>query len=151
MNELSLFNDLFDGFGDDGFIMPSFNYRKAFTTPKVDVKEDKDSYTLDMDLPGKTEKDINIEYNNNVLTISSVTKSERDEKKEEKKEEKEASKEGAKYLIKERSYSKFTRSFTLPDDVNAEGITAKVENGVLHVTMPRKAQAAPHKIAITAA
>ena len=41
MNELSLFNDLFDGFGDDGFIMPSFNYRKAFTTPKVDVKEDK--------------------------------------------------------------------------------------------------------------
>lgn len=151
MNELSLFNDLFDGFGDDGFIMPSFNYRKAFATPKVDVKEDKENYTLDMDLPGKTDKDINIEYNNNVLTISSVTKSERDEKKEEKKEEKEASKEGAKYLIKERSYSKFTRSFTLPDDVTAEGITAKVENGVLHVTMPRKAQAAPRKIAITAA
>ena len=83
--------------------------------------------------------------------VPESAKSERDEKKEEKKEEKEASKEGAKYLIKERSYSKFTRSFTLPDDVNAEGITAKVENGVLHVTMPRKAQAAPHKIAITAA
>ncbi|MCR5188475.1 MAG: Hsp20/alpha crystallin family protein [Treponema sp.] len=146
MNELALFNDLFDGFGDDGFLMPSFNYKKAFA-PKVDVKEDKDVYTMDMDLPGKTDKDINIEFKNNVLTISSETKSEKEEKKEEKAEAKEA----PKYLIKERSYSKFSRSFTLPDDVDSEQISAKVENGVLHITMPRKAIAAPRRIAITAA
>lgn len=146
MNELSLFNDLFDGFGDDGFLMPSFNYKKVFA-PKVDVKEDKDAYTMDMDLPGKTEKDINIEFKNNVLTISSETKSEKEEKKEEKAEAKEA----PKYLIKERSYTKFSRNFSLPDDVESDGITAKVENGVLHIVMPRKAIAAPRRIAITAA
>lgn len=146
MNELSLFNDLFDGFGDDGFLMPSFKYKKV-SAPKVDVKEDKDAYTMDMDLPGKTEKDINIEFKNNVLTISSETKSEKEEKKEEKAEAKEA----PKYLIKERSYTKFSRNFSLPDDVESDGITAKVENGVLHIVMPRKAIAAPRRIAITAA
>ena len=147
MNELALFNDLFDGFGDDGFLMPSFNYKKAFISPKVDIKENKDAYVMDMDLPGRTDKDINIEFNNNVLTISSENKSEKEEKKEEKAEAKEA----PKYLIKERSYSKFSRSFTLPDDVEADNITAKVENGVLHINLPRKAIAAPRRIAITAA
>jgi len=147
MNELTLFNDLFDGFGDDGFLMPSFNYKKAFVSPRVDIKENKDAYIMDMDLPGKTDKDINIEFNNNVLTISSESKSEKEEKKEEKAEAKEA----PKYLLKERSYSKFSRSFTLPDDVEADKITAKVENGVLHVDMPRKALSTPRKIAITAA
>ena len=147
MNELALFNDLFDGFGDDGFLMPSFNYKKALFTPKVDVKEETNAYEMDMDLPGKTEKDINIEFKNNVLTISSESKSEKEEKKEEKAEAKDA----PKYLIKERTYSKFSRSFTLPDDVDAENITAKVVNGVLHIDMPRKAIAAARKIAITAA
>ena len=146
MNELALFNDLFNGFDDD-FAMPSFTLKKAFTAPKVDVKEEKDAYTLEMDLPGKTEKDVNIELNHNVLTISSETKTEKEEKKEEKAEAKEA----GKYLIKERSYSKFARSFTLPDDVDSENLTAKVTNGILTVTMPRKALAAPRKIAITAA
>ena len=102
---------------------------------------------MEMDLPGKTEKDINIEFKNNVLTISSESKSEKEEKKEEKAEAKDA----PKYLIKERTYSKFSRSFTLPDDVDAENITAKVVNGVLHIDMPRKAIAAARKIAITAA
>ena len=147
MNELALFNDLFDGFGDDGYLMPSFNFKKAFVTPKVDVKEDDKAYTLEMDVPGKTEKDINIELNRNVLTISSEIKSE----KEEKKEAKEEAKNADKYLLKERSYSKFSRSWTLPDDVDAENISAKVTNGVLSVVMPRKALAEPKRIAITAA
>ena len=147
MNELALFNDLFDGLEDDGYLMPSFNLRKAFASPKVDVREEKDAYTLEMDLPGKTEKDINIELDRNVLTISSCVKSEREEKKEQKAEAKEAEK----YLIKERTCSKFSRSFTLPEDVDFENLTAKVINGVLSVTMPRKALAAPKHIAITAA
>ena len=100
-----------------------------------------------MDLPGKTDNDINIELDRNVLTISSQTKSEKEEKKEEKAEAKTA----GKYLIKERSYSKFSRSFTLPEDVDSENLSAKVTNGVLTVTMPRKAIAAPKRIAITAA
>jgi len=146
MNELALFNDLFDGFEDDGY-MPSFNFKKAFTTPKVDVKEEKDAYVLEMDLPGKSEKDVNIELHRNVLTISSETKSAKEEKKDEKMEEKKS----GKYLVRERSYSKFSRSFTLPEDVDNEKLSAKFVNGVLSVTMPRKELAAPKMIPIVSA
>lgn len=141
MNELSLFNDLFDDFGDDGYLMPSFNWKKSF--PKVDVKEGKDSYILQMDVPGKTEKDVNIELKHNVLTISSVEETEtKDDKKK---------KNDGKYLVRERTYSKFERSFTLPEDVNGEKISAQVKDGILTVTMPRHALAEPKHIAITSA
>lgn len=141
MNELSLFNDLFDDFGDDGYLMPSFNWKKSF--PKVDVKEGKDSYILQMDVPGKTEKDVNIELKHNVLTISSVEETEtKDDKKK---------KNDGKYLVRERTYSKFERSFTLPEDVNGENISAQVKDGILTVTMPRHALAEPKHIAITSA
>ena len=143
MNELALFNDLFDGFGDDGFLMPSFNYKKAFISPKVDVKEDKDAYIMEMDLPGMSDKDVDIELDRNVLTISS--------KKEDKKDEKKEEKDGAKWLIHERSAMQFTRSFTLPEDVDSENLSAHVKDGILTVTMPRKALASPKRIAITAA
>ncbi len=149
MNELALFNDLFDGF-DDGYLLPSFNLKRACQTPKVDVKESKDAYTLQMDLPGKTDKDVNIELNRNVLTISSETCDEcKKDAKDAKKEEKEQKKDEEKYLLHERSYMKFSRSFTLPEDVNSEKLSATVKNGVLTVTMPRAAKAEPKKIAIT--
>lgn len=144
MNELALFNDLFGDFADDGYMMPSINLKKVFQAPKVDIKEDSGTYTLQMDLPGKTDKDVKIELNHNVLTISS-------EKSEDKKEEKSEKKEDGKWLVKERSYQKFSRSFTLPDDVEAEKVAAEVKNGVLTVTMPRKALPAPKRIAIKSA
>lgn len=135
MNELSLFNSLFDtAFGG----MP--DSWKVTQMPKVDVKEGKDSYALQMDLPGCTEKDVNIEVDHGVLTISSA-----------KTEEKEEKKDGEKWLIRERSSSRFTRRFTLPDDVDQEKISAVFKNGVLNVTMNRKELPAPKRIAIEAA
>ena len=144
MNEMALFNDLFN-FGDEGYGFPSI--KKAFYSPKVDVKEDKDAYTLEMELPGKTEKDVNIELDRSVLTISSEVKTEKEEKQEEKEERKNAEK----WLIRERSSAKFSRSFTLPEDVDEEKLCAEVKNGVLTVKMPRKALASPRKIAINCA
>lgn len=140
MNELALFNNLFDGFEDDGFLMPSFNVKKAFQTPKVDVKQTENAYILDMDLPGKTEKDVDIELNNKVLTISSV--------QEDKKEEKSDKKSKDKWILKERSYSHFSRSFTLPEDVDSEKLTATCKNGTLTVTMPRVPATQPKRIEI---
>ena len=145
MNELALFNSLFDGLDEDIYNMPSINFKKVFQAPKVDVKEDDNAYTLLMDLPGKTEKDVNIELNHNVLSISSQTESTKEEKKEAKDEKKN------KWLIKERNFSQFSRSFTLPDDVDGDNLSANVKNGILTVTMPRKAAAVPRKIAITCA
>lgn len=135
MNELSLFNSLFDtAFGG----MP--DSWKIAQAPKVDVKEAKDSYALQMDLPGFTEKDVNIEVEHGVLTISSA-----------KTEEKEEKKDGEKWLIRERSSSRFTRRFTLPDDVDQDKISAVFKNGVLNVTMNRKELPSPKRIAIEAA
>ena len=143
MNDLALFNDLFNDFGDDGYTMPAFSYKKMFHMPKVDVKENKENYTLTMDMPGKTDKDVDIELNQNVLTVSS--------KYEVKKEEKSDKKDETKWLIRERTVSSFKRSFTLPDDVDSEKLTANVKDGVLTVSMPRKALAQPKHIAITKA
>ena len=140
MNELALFNSLFDdGFGLD---LPAFTARN-YGVPKVDVKEDKEAYTLEMDLPGRTENDVNISLKDKVLTIASVKDDKADKK--EKKEENE-------WLIHERTRTSFSRSFTLPDDVEAEGGNASFKNGVLTVTLPRnKVANEPKRIAITAA
>lgn len=143
MNELALFNDLFGDFADDRYMMPSINLKKVFQAPKVDIKEDSGAYTLKMDMPGKTDKDVNIELNHNVLTISSEDKKEKEEKSEKK--------EDGKWLVKERSFQKFSRSFTLPEDVESEKVAAEVKNGVLTVTMPRKSLPAPKRISIKSA
>ena len=145
MNELSLFNSLFNGAFDNQ--MRDFGFGAGMSVPKVDVTQNDDSYKLEMDLPGRTEKDVNLELDHNVLTISSVKEEvkETDEKNSKKDE-----KNKQKWLIKERRTSSFTRRFTLPDDIDAEKVAATFKNGVLNVVIPRKALAAPKRIAITA-
>ena len=139
MNELTLFNKLFNG--EDFF--PRVCEPAAM--PSVDVKENEKEYVLDMDLPGKTEKDVDLSLKDDVLTISSH----QEETKEEKSEAKNAEK--GEYLIRERRSYNFTRRFTLPQDVNPEGVNASFKNGVLTVVMPRKPVSEPKKIAITVA
>lgn len=142
MNELSIFDSLFDDVM--GSLSPA-SYRASFTGPRVDVKADQQGYVLEMDLPGRTENDVNIELDHNTLTISS--------KEETAKEEKKEAKEDAKtnWIIRERRTSQFKRTFTLPDDVNGEAISASFKNGVLTLNMPRQELPAPKKILISAA
>ena len=139
MNELALFDTIFNNSMENVF--GGMGYRSSYL-PKVDVKETKDNYILDMELPGRSEKDVNIELDHNTLTISS--------KIEEVKETKDSkdSKAPEKWLIKERRYSSFRRSFTIPEDVNAEEVKANFKNGILSVLMPRKALPTPKKIMI---
>ena len=136
MNELALFNRLFN----DGDFFPKVCEPAAM--PKVDVKENEKEYVLDMDLPGKTEKDVDLSLKDDVLTISSHN----EETKEEKSEGKEAEK--SEWLIRERRSYNFTRRFTIPQDVNADGVNASFKNGVLTVVMPRKPVTEPKKIEI---
>ena len=110
-------------------------------TPRVDVKEEDNSYVLEMELPGCCEKDVNIELEHGNLTISS---------KIEEVEDKEEKKHKAKWILKERRTSSFTRRFTLPSDVDGENITANFKNGILTVMMQKKAIPAPKKISIEA-
>lgn len=147
MNEL--FNTLFQAMDEQ---MQNDDYYTTSTiSPSVDISETKEAYTIEMDLPGKTEKDINIELDRNVLTISSVKEVTKETTDKEKTETKEKPAEPAtKWLLKERRTSKFARRFTLPEDINAEQIAACFKNGVLHIVVPRKELEAPKKIAITA-
>lgn|SRR5574344_2131725 len=147
MNEL--FNTLFQAMDEQ---MQNDDYYTTSTiSPSVDISETKEAYTIEMDLPGKTEKDINIELDRNVLTISSVKEVTKETADKEKTETTEKPAEPAtKWLLKERRTSKFARRFTLPEDINAEQIAASFKNGVLHIVVPRKELEAPKKIAITA-
>ncbi|WP_294430745.1 Hsp20/alpha crystallin family protein [uncultured Treponema sp.] len=148
MNALSLFNDWLnnDFYGNEGLCSNS-------NVPDVDVTESKDAYTLDMDLPGRTENDVSLELNEGVLTISAekteAKQIEDKTEKHDKHEEKDAEK--PQYLLRERRRTSFRRSFTLPKDIDADGVTAGFKNGVLTVRIPRKAEVAPRKIQISIA
>lgn len=136
MNELSLL---------DGLLNSTLrNYSTSGFTPDVDIVENKENYEVTMDLPGMTENDVDISVNDNVLTIKSI-KSSKEEKKEVKDENKTS------YLVHERRSLSFSRSFTLPRDVETQNITASFNSGVLTITVPRKPDAQPRKIAITVA
>jgi HSP20 family protein len=106
---------------DDMFVdLPSWRT----TVPAVDVRESETDFLMEVDLPGLSEKDIEVKLDNNLLTISS--------RKEAAKEEK---KNG--YLVRERRSTAFARSFVLPEEVDREKIAAEFKNGVLHLTFPK--------------
>ncbi len=143
MNELSLFNSLFDD-GDFGFF-PAVAKNYSFGVPQVDVKETKDAYALEMDLPGRTENDVDVDLKDNVLTIASHTEETKEEKSKDKKEGE------VQWLIHERRSSGFCRRFSLPQDIDSEKVSANFKNGVLSVNIPRKALTEPKKISISVA
>ena len=153
MNTLSFFNprftsDLFDvidrnfGMGSDSFVDgPRGGYM-----PKVDVVEKKDDYVLDMELPGLSENDVDINLKDRVLTIAAK----KEEKTDNEADEKKNRKEGKNFLIHERHGYYFSRSFTLPNDIDSDKVSAGFKNGLLTVTIPRKPETQVKRIAITA-
>jgi len=108
---------------------------EANWSPKVDIYETQDNYVINAELPGLTKEQINIDVNDNTLTIKG-------EKKFEEKVEKDN------YVRVERSYGTFSRSFVLSDNVNTEGITANYKEGVLELTLPKKEEAKPKEIKV---
>ncbi len=96
------------------------------SVPAANVKEEDKTYFLEIAAPGYKKEDFNITVDNNVLTI-------RAERKTPNKEE-----DAEKYMRREFHYSGFTRSFTLPEHVEEEYITAKFEDGILKIDIPRQ-------------
>jgi HSP20 family protein len=123
-----LFDDVFTGRGGSG----AGSWR-----PAVDVHENANELRFDVELPGIRPEDIEINVENGVLTI-------RGEKSEERKED---DKEG-RYHIIERSYGSFFRSFQLPQGVDDSQINADVDQGVLHIRIPKAALPQPRRIEI---
>jgi HSP20 family protein len=103
--------------------------------PAVDIKETKDGFTISADVPGIAPKDIVIHAENGMLTIQG-------ERESNKKEEKQY------YKRIERSYGSFFRRFTLPDTADTDNISARGENGVLTITITKRAEVQPRKIQV---
>jgi HSP20 family protein len=98
---------------------------RTMNFPAVNITEHKNEYRVALAAPGLKKDDFKIDVDGNMLSISC--------EKEENMEEK-----NKKFTRKEFSYTSFSRSFTLPEEVNREQIVAKYEDGVLHITLPRK-------------
>lgn len=103
--------------------------------PSVDIREDKDGYTLAAEVAGWDAKDISVYVEDNVLHIKG--------------EAAQADEQGRKYIVRERCSCSFERSFTLPDDVDAASMKASFRNGVLTLTMPRRAKEEPRRIEVS--
>jgi HSP20 family protein len=104
-------------------------------TPACDIYEDEESVTLRFELAGVEPKDVDVRFENGVLTVRGERKLERDDKREN-------------YHRVERSYGTFTRSFSLPGTLDPERIKAEAKNGVLEITLPKKAEAKPRAIQV---
>ena len=123
-----LFQDSFTQGRDEALSTSSF-------APAVDVYEDEHKITLKVEVPGIDEKDIDIRVENNTLTVHGERKFEKEEKEEN-------------YRRVERQYGSFTRSFTLPNTVDADNITADYDKGVLKLQLAKRAEAKPKQIKV---
>jgi len=137
----NLFDSLFGDFGSRGlFPQRRFGSALADLSPNFDISETDDDVKIAAELPGMDEKDIEVNLENNVLTIRGEKREEHDESKKN-------------YHVRERSYGSFERSFPLPEGLDKEHVRATFKKGVLDITLHKteKAKAQSKKIAITAA
>ncbi|HEY0323225.1 MAG TPA: Hsp20/alpha crystallin family protein [Pyrinomonadaceae bacterium] len=115
-------------FGDEGIARGAW-------MPNVDIYENKDQIVLEAELPGMNREDFDLSIESNIITL-------RGERRFEKKDD------GDNYHRVERAYGTFTRSFTLPQTVSAEGATAEYKNGVLRVTLPKREEVKARRIEV---
>ena len=114
--------DLLDDFFDDSFFT-----KRGNNLMKTDIREKKDKYILDIDLPGFDKDNINLSLKNGYLNIEAKVEENNDSDNEEEK-----------YVRKERFYGECRRSFYVGDDIKEEDISAEFKNGILKVEIPKK-------------
>ena len=127
------FDDLFRGF----LVRPvSYETPSGAAQFRVDVTENDNAYVLRAEIPGVKKEDIQISIDGNQVSVSAEVKREKEDK------------QGEKVLRSERYYGKVYRSFTLAQDVDQENAKAKYDNGVLELTLPKKAASATRKLTV---
>ena len=122
-------------FFDDNYEGAPARSAQVSWNPAIDVTEDKEKIVLQADLPGLQEKDVDVQIEKDVLTLRGERTLARDAATEE-------------YRRYERVCGAFVRTFTLPPTVDTEKVSAALKDGVLTLTMPKKAEAQPKKISI---
>ncbi len=138
MDEMLTLRNAMDRLFDSAFVGPNLAWRPDAFGVAVDIVEEPEAFVVKASLPGIKPEDLEITYNNNVLTIKGDVK-----------EEKEV--EDARYHLRERRFGSFTRSFSLPTPVKADSIKADYEQGVLILTLPKAEEAKPKRIPVQGA
>lgn len=125
-----LFRDAFSswGWGEEGLATGAWS-------PAVDIYESPESIEINFELPGMDKKDIQVNLENNMLTVSGERKLEHEDKRDG-------------YHRIERSYGSFTRSFTLPNNIDLNKISAEYQNGLLRLMLPKRPEAQPKQIEV---
>ncbi len=136
MNELTRY-DPFDDFFRGFFVRP-IEMGRGIEAPdmKVDVKEQDKAFVIHAEMPGIKKEDIHVTIDGPVVSISAERKEEKEEK------------EGGRVLRSERYFGKVSRSFNLGQDIDDGAATAKFTDGVLELTLPKKAQAQAKRLTI---
>jgi HSP20 family protein len=117
-----------DEFFSDNFFPKFLNWDRNYensNVPAVNVEETEKEYLIDVAAPGLDKKDFHVSVDENILTISSSRKKSSEEKRED-------------YLRREFNYNSFSRSFTLPENTDANKIKASHKNGVLNISVPKE-------------
>ena len=107
----------------------------AAFAPSFEVKETADAFLVRADIPGVKEEHVDVSFHNGVLSIAGTRTAE-------------DRREGEAFFVYERQFGSFSRSFSLPETADAERIEAKLDNGVLTVSVGKRAEAKPRKIAL---
>ncbi len=120
----SIFSDLFD---DDFAVMPA----KQFASPAVNIKETDKDFSIEIAAPGMTKDDFNVHIDNDEELVIALEKHNKKEEKTDKQYN---------YLRREFSYTSYHQSFSLPENIDLENITAEMLNGVLTIVLPKKVE-----------
>lgn len=120
---------------DRFFGFPRLDGNQSTVLPKVNVIEKDEAFHLEAETPGMTQKDVSVEFHNGVLTLKGEW-------------QKNSQTDKSDYRIREFSKQSFARSFRLSDQIDPEQVIAKMDQGILKITLPKKEQAKPKKIEI---
>lgn len=131
-NNIPALPGLFEDFlSRELFNWENSNFSSTSTTvPSINIKETNENYEVEVAAPGLDKKDFNVSLDNNMLTISCTKSVSKEDKGE-----------NENYTRREFSYQSFQRSFELPNVVDEDGINAHYDNGLLHLTIPKKEEA----------
>lgn len=128
------FDDAFERFFAAPWMGPADS--DAVRTPTLDVAETEQAYTASIDLPGVEKKDVSVSIDGRRVSVEA--NSQRSDER----------KDGDRVLYRERSAASYSRSFTLPQEVDAQAASAKLDNGVLTLTLPKRGSSAAQRLTV---
>jgi HSP20 family protein len=131
------FEDFFKDFGKGFWVKPFAMPAETELTMKIDVSEDDKAFSVKADIPGVKKEDIQVDIDEDHVSVRAEVKQEKEEKK------------GEKVVYSERSYGMVSRSFSLPAAVDAKGAKAEYKEGVLSLTLPKKSNGSAKRIAVS--